>query len=107
VWQVLHVYSLNELNQNALVHSNAQTQKDKTTKAHLKIGVQFLEEELLDFQVKLYELDERIDDRHVEFCAGELLKERKWTSTAVKTSQIFCQYQFCLQMHCHSLLSLL
>jgi len=90
----LCLYSLNELNHNALVYSNTQTQKDKTTKTQLKIGVKFLQEKLLDFQVKLYELDERIDARHAEFCAGELLKERKWPSTAVKASQIFYQHQF-------------
>jgi hypothetical protein len=48
-----------------------------------------LEKELLDVQVKLMELDERPESRHVEFCAGEEFKERNWTSTVVKEDQIF------------------
>ena len=66
-----------------------QAKKDKKTKAHLKIGVDFLEKKLLDFQVKLFEVDERHEARCVEYCAGEELKERKWPSTAVKAGDIF------------------
>ncbi len=65
-----------------------QAEKDKKTKANLRIGVDFLEKSLLEFQVKLFEVEERHEARYVEFCAGEALKGHAWPSTAVKAGHI-------------------
>jgi hypothetical protein len=54
-----------------------QLKKDKKTKEHLKTGQKFLYEELLEYQIKLIELEERVESRHVEFCAGEEMKKQK------------------------------
>ncbi len=54
-----------------------QLKKDKKTKAHLKIGVEFLEKELFEHQIKLMVLDERVESGHTEFCAGEEFKQHK------------------------------
>jgi hypothetical protein len=54
-----------------------QLKKDEKTKKHLKIGQQFLYEELLEYQIKLIELEERAESRHAEFCAGEEMKTQK------------------------------
>jgi len=51
---------------------------------YLKIGV---EKELLDDQVKVIELDERLETRHEEEFVGDEIKQRKWTTTAVKEGQ--------------------
>jgi hypothetical protein len=65
-----------------------QAEKDKKTKANLRIGVDFLEKKFLEFQVKLFEVEERQEARYVEFCAGEELKGQAWPSTAVKAGHI-------------------
>ena len=66
-----------------------QEKKDKDTKDNLRIGVDFLEEKFREFQVKLFEVEERHEARYVEFCAGEELKGQKWPSTAVKAGHVF------------------
>ena len=60
-----------------------QAKKDKDKKKS-NIGVTFLTEQLLHVQVKLMELHNRPEARHVEYEAGELTKQHKWPSTAVK-----------------------
>jgi hypothetical protein len=60
-----------------------QTKKDKEKK-NSNIGVTFLTEQILHVQVKLMEFDNRPATRHVEYEAGERMKQQKWSSTVVK-----------------------
>ena len=53
-----------------------QAKKDKDKKKS-NIGVTFLTEQLLHVQVKLMELDNRPESRHVEYEADELTKQNK------------------------------
>ena len=51
-----------------------QVKKDTQTKKS-NIGVRFLKDQLLDVQVKLFELDNRHEARTAEYETGELVKE--------------------------------
>jgi hypothetical protein len=86
----VHAHCLHVVNAEACGHSNLQLKKDKKTKEHLKIGQKFLYEELIEHQIKLIELEERVESRYAEFCAGEEMKtqEEPWPSTAVKAGKI-------------------
>jgi hypothetical protein len=48
-------------------HSKLHLKKHKKTKEHLKIGVKFFQEDLLEHQIKLMVLDERVESSHGEF----------------------------------------
>jgi hypothetical protein len=58
-----------------LGHSKLKLKKDKKTKEHLKIVVKFFQKELLEHRIKIMVLDERVESRHGEFCAGEEFKQ--------------------------------
>ena len=61
-----------------------QAKKD-TEKENSSIGVGFLTDHLLDVQLKLMELDNHQESRYVEYETGDLMKQQKWSSTAVTT----------------------
>ena len=72
-----------------------QAKKDTQTKES-NIGIRFLTEQLLDVQVKLFELDNRPEARTAEYEAGELVKqEMTWPCTALKAGALACT-PFCV-----------
>ena len=65
------------------VFSKSQVNKDKE-KEQSNIGVKFLGEQLMQFQVKLMVFESRDEARIAEYEAGEIIKQQEWPSTAVK-----------------------
>ncbi len=69
---------------NCWIVKKIQVKKDKDKKKS-NISVTFLTEQLLHVQVKLMEIDNRPETRHVEYETDELTKQHKWSSTDVKS----------------------
>ena len=73
-----------------------KAKKDKETKKS-NIGVTFLTEQLLHVQVKLMDLDNRPETRHVDHETDELTKHQKWSSTSVEVGVFLLPFLCC---HC-------